>query len=73
MREPGPNLPLRKLSEYEQAIWSKADRAEMTGFINQQVIEEVTKQSIVGRSTRVMFVRKIKPPDQEGRRFNLRA
>ena len=49
-------------------MWSKVDKLEMQGLLDQNTIEEVTEQSVVGRSIGVMYVRKVKPPDPDGRR-----
>jgi hypothetical protein len=68
VREPGPGQSLKNLTKYEQEMWSKADHLEMQGLLNENAIEEVTRQSFTGKSIGVMFVRKVKPPDPEGRR-----
>ena len=71
VREPSRRLPLSQLTSYEQQQWALADQAELDGLFRNGVLSEISKAEALGPSQKpipLFHIRKIKPPDDTGRR-----
>ena len=68
VRTPGNDKELYKLEKHEIEKWLDADKEELDGLTSNGVLEEVSKAQCTTKIIPTRIIRKLKSPDEDGRR-----